>query len=131
MKWMGYGKNREAGGKIQTWGRFNRGSNADCVMKRGIIVEDVPIPMRLWQAVPMGLQQVVVLQTRQVLSLFLYNMPRISFGFCSLHLGTNDRTTMFVKQAETRFWNGTVRGTWGYLLHGQVLGDYVDYVVLT
>ena len=38
----------------------------DCVMKRGIITEDVPIPV--------GLRQAVVLQSRQVLSLFLYNM---------------------------------------------------------
>ena len=71
----------------------------------------------------------VVLQTRQVLSLFLYNMLRISFGFCSSHLGTNDRILMFVRRAETRFWNGIVRGTYGYLWYGQVLGDYVDYVV--
>ena len=47
------------------------------------------------------------------------------------NLGTNHRTTMFVRQAETRFWNGIVRGACGYLLYGQVLGDYVDvdYVV--
>ena len=51
-------------------------------MKRGITIKDVPIPARL--------QQVVVLQTRQVL--FLYNMLRISFAFCSSHLGTNDHT---------------------------------------
>ena len=77
----------------------------------------------------MGLQQVVVLQTRQVLSLFLYSMLKILFGFCSSHLGTNDRILMFVRRAETRFWNGIVRGTYGYLWYGQVLGDYVDYVV--
>ena len=74
----------------------------------------------------MGLQQVVVLQTRQVLSLFLYNMLRISFGFCSLHFETNDRILMFVRRAETRFWNGIVCGTCGYLLYGQVIGDYVE-----
>ena len=51
-------------------------------MKRGIIAEDVPILV--------GRQQAVVLQTRQVLSLYLYNMLRISFAFCSLHLGTNN-----------------------------------------
>ena len=90
-------------------------------MKRGITAKDVPIPV--------GLRQVVVLQTRQVLSLFLYNMLRISFGFCSLHLETNDSVLMFVRRAETRFWNGIVRGTCGYLRNGQVLGDYVDYVV--
>ena len=77
----------------------------------------------------MGLQQVVVLQTRQVPSLFLYNILIISFGFCSSHLETNDRILMFVRRAETRFWNGIVRGNCGYLLYGQVLGDYVDYVV--
>ena len=58
-------------------------------------------------------------------------MLRISFGFCSLHLGTNDRILMFVRRAETRFWNGIVRGSCGYLGYGQVLGDYVDYVVST
>ena len=65
------------------------------------------------------------------MSLSLYNMLKISFGFCSLHLGTNDRTTMFVRRAKTRFWNGIVHGSCGYLLYGQVLGDYVDvdYVV--
>ena len=98
-------------------------------MKRGITAKDVPILVGLQQAIPVGLRQVVVLQTRQLLSLFLYNMLRISFGFCSLHLGTNDRILMFVRQAETRFWNGIVCGTCGYLWYGQVLGDYVDYVV--
>ena len=53
---MGYDENREAGGKIRTLGRFNWGSNAECVMKKGLTIEDVPIPM--------GLQQAVVLQTR-------------------------------------------------------------------
>ena len=38
---------------------------------------------------------------------------------------------MFVRQVETRFWNGIVRGSCGYLGYGQVLGDYVDYVVST
>ena len=90
---MGYGENREVGGKIRTWGRFNQGSDAKCVIKRGIIAEAVPIPV--------GLRQVVVLQTRQVPSLFLYNMLRISFGFCSSHLETNDRILMFVKRVET------------------------------
>ena len=118
---MGYGENGEAEGKIQTWGRFNQGSDVECVMKKGITTEDVPIPV--------GLRQVVVPQTRQVLSLFLYNMLRISFGFWSLHLGTNDRIVMFVRWAETQFWNGIVCGTCGYLRYGQVLGDYVDYVV--
>ena len=32
---------------------------------------------------------------------------------------------------ETRFWNGIVRGSCCYLRYGQVLGDYVDYVVST
>ena len=64
---MGYDENREAGGKIRTWGRFNWGSNAECVMKKGLTIEDVPIPV--------GLQQAVVLQTRQVL--FLYNTLRL------------------------------------------------------
>ena len=94
----------------------------ECVIKRGITAKAVPILV--------GLQQVVVLQTRQVRSLFLYNMLRISFGFCSSHLKTNDRILMFVRRAETRFWNGIVRGTCGYLLYGQMLGDCVDYVVL-
>ena len=120
---MGYDENGEVGGKIRTWGRFNWGSDAECAMKRGITAEDVPIPV--------GLQQAIVLQTRQVLSLFLYNMLRISFAFCSSHLGTNDRILMFVRRAETWFWNGIVRGSCGYLLYGQVLGDYVDYVVST
>ena len=62
-------------------------------MKRGITVEDVPIPV--------GLRQAVVLQTRQVLSLCLYNMLRISFAFCSSHLGTNNYILMFVRRAET------------------------------
>ena len=92
-------------------------------MKRGITTEDVPIPM--------GLRQAVALQTRQVPSLFSYIMLRVSFACCSLHLGTNDRILMFVRRAETRFWNGIVRGSCGYLRYGQVLGDYVDYVVLT
>ena len=118
---MGYDENREARGKICTWGRFNRGNDAKCVIKRGIIAEAVPIPV--------GLQQVVVLQTWQVPSLFLYNMLRISFGFYSSHLETNDCILMFVSWAETRFWNGIVLRTCGYLLYGQVLGDYVDYVV--
>ena len=55
----------------------------ECVIKRGITAEAVPIPV--------GLRQVVVLYTRQVPSLFLYNILRISFGFCSSHLETNDR----------------------------------------
>ena len=118
---MGYSEKGENGGKIRIWGRFNQGSDAECVIKRGITAEAVLIPM--------GLRQVVVLQTRQVPSLFLYNMLRISFGFYSLHLETNDSVLMFVRRAETRFWNGIVRGTCGYLLYGQVLGDYVDYVV--
>ena len=92
-------------------------------MKRGITAEDVPIPV--------GLQQAIVLQTRQVLSLFLYNMLRISFAFCSSHLGTNDRILMFVRRAETRFLNGIVCGNCGYLQYGQVLGDYINYVVST
>ena len=100
-------------------------------MKRGITAEDVPIPERLRQAIPVGLRQAVVLQTRQVLSLFLYNMLRVSFACCSLHLGTKDRILVFVRRAETRFWNGIVRGSCGYLRYGQVLGDYVDYVVST
>ena len=79
----------------------------------------------------MGLQQVVVLQTWQVPSLFLYNMLRILFGFYSSHLETNDCILMFVRRAETRFWNDIVLRTCGYFLYGQVLGDYVDYVVLT
>ena len=58
-------------------------------MKRGIIAEDVPMPM--------GLRQAIVLQFRQVLSLFLYNMLRISFAFCSSHLGTNGCILMFVR----------------------------------
>ena len=62
-------------------------------MKKGIITEDVPIPV--------GLRQAVVLQTRQVPSLFLYIMLRVSFACCSLHLGTNDRILMFVRRAET------------------------------
>ena len=32
---------------------------------------------------------------------------------------------MLVRQAETRFWNGIVHGSCGYLQYGQVLGDYV------
>ena len=80
---MGYSENGEAGGKIWTWGRFNRGSDAQCVIKRGITAEVVPIPM--------GLQQVVVLHTRQVPSMFLYNIRIISFGFCSSHFETNNR----------------------------------------
>ena len=79
-------------------------------MKRGITAEDVPIPV--------GLQQAVVLQTRQVLSLLVNNMLKISFAFCSSHLGTNNRILMFVRQAETRFWNGIVRGSCGYLRYG-------------
>ena len=95
-------------------------------MKRGgITAKDVPIPVGLRQVVPMGLRQAVVLQTMQVLSLFLYNMLRISFACCSSHLGTNDHILMFVRKAETRFWNGIVRGSCGYLRYGQVLGDYV------
>ena len=120
---MGYGENREAGGKIRTWGRFNWGSNAECVMKKGLTIEDVPIPV--------GLQQAVVLQTRQVLLLFLYNMLRVSFACCSSHLGTNDRILMFVRWAETWFWNGIVCGSCGYLRYGQVLGNYIDYIVST
>ena len=92
-------------------------------MRRGITAEDVPIPV--------GLRQVEVLQTRQVLSLLLYNMLRISFSCCSSHLGTNDHILIFVRRAETQFWNGIVRGSCGYLRYGQVLGDYVDYVVST
>ena len=84
-------------------------------MKRGITAEDVLIPVGLRQAVPMGFRQAVVLQTRQVLSLFLYNMLRISFSCCSSHLGTNDRILMFVRRAKTRFWNGIVHGSCGYL----------------
>jgi len=38
---------------------------------------------------------------------------------------------MFVRRVETRFWNGIVRGSCGYLQYRQVLGDYVDYVVST
>ena len=72
-----------------------------------------------------------MLQTRQVLSLFLYNIFRISFAFCSSHLGTNNRILMFVRRVETRFWNGIVCGSCGYLQYGQVLGDYVNYVVST
>ena len=79
----------------------------------------------------MGLRQVVVLQTRQVLSLLVNNMLRISFAFCSSHLGTNNRILMFVRRVETRFWNGIVHGSCGYLWYGQVLGDYVDYVLST
>ena len=94
-------------------------------MKRGITAEDVPIPVGLRQAVPMGFRQAVVLQTRQVLLLFLYNMLRVSFACCSSHLGTNDRILMFVRRAKTRFWNGIVHGSCGYLRYGQVLGDYV------
>ena len=36
---------------------------------------------------------------------------------------------MFVKRADTRFWNGIVHGSCGYLQYGQLLGDYVDFVV--
>ena len=61
----------------------------ECVIKRGITVDAVPIPI--------GLRQVAMLQTRQVPSLFLYNILIISFGFCSSHLETNDRILMFVK----------------------------------
>ena len=68
----------------------------------------------------MGLRQ--VLQTRHMLSLFLYNMLKISFA-CSLHLGTNDHILMWLRQAETQFRNGIVRGSYGYLWYGQVLGD--------
>ena len=93
----------------------------ECVIKRGITADAVPIPV--------GLRQVVVLQIRQVLSLFLYNMLRMSFGFCSSHLETNNCIFMFVRRAETGFWNGIVRGTCGYVRYGQVLGDYVGYVV--
>ena len=114
---MGYGVNREVRGKIQTWGRFNWGSDVECVMKWGITAEDVPIPV--------GFRQAIVLQTRQVLSLLVNNMLRISFTFCSSYLGTNDRILMFVKWAETQF------ESCGYLRYGQVLGDYVDYVVST
>ena len=64
-------------------------------------------------------------------SLFLYNILRISFRYFSLHLETNDRILIFGRQAETRFWNGIVRGSCGYLQYGQVLSDYVDYVVST
>ena len=92
-------------------------------MKRGITAEDVPILV--------GRQQAVVLQTRQVLSLCLYNMLRISFAFCSSHLGTNNCILIFVKRAKTQFWNGIVCGSCGYLQYGQVLGKHVDYVVLT
>ena len=92
-------------------------------MKKGITAEDVSILV--------GLRQVIVLQTRQVLSMFLCNMLIISFACCSSHSGTNDRILMFVRRAETRFWNGIVRGSCGYLCYGQVLGDYVDYVVST
>ena len=92
-------------------------------MKRGITVEDVPIPMGLRQAILVGL--------RQVLSLFLYNMLKISFDCCSSHLGTNDRILIWLRRVETRFQNGIVRGSYGYLWYGQVLGDYVDYVVST
>ena len=38
---------------------------------------------------------------------------------------------MFVRRAETQFWNSIVRGSCGYLQYGQVLGDYVDYFVST
>ena len=68
---------------IAVWTSAMRGNDAECVIKRGITAEAVPIPV--------GLQQVVVLQTWQVPSLFLYNMLRISFGFCSSHSETNDR----------------------------------------
>ena len=98
-------------------------------MKRGITIEDVPIPVGLRQAVPVGLRQ--VLQTRQVLSLFLYNMLKISFACCSSHLGTNDRILMWIRRAETQFQNGIICGSYGYLWYGQVLGDYIDYVVST
>ena len=79
-------------------------------MKRGITTEDVPILVALRQA--------VVLQTRQVLSLCLYNMLRISFAFCSSHLGTNNCILIFVKRAKTQFWNGIVRGSCCYLQYG-------------
>ena len=62
-------------------------------MKRGITAEDVPIPV--------GLQQAVVLQTRQVLSLLVNNMLKISFAFCSSHLGTNNCILIFVRRVET------------------------------
>ena len=84
----------------------------ECVIKRGITADAVPIPM--------GLRQVVVLQTRQVLSLFLYNMLRMSFGCCSSHLETNNCTFVVVRRAETGFLNGIVRGTCGYVRYGQV-----------
>ena len=61
----------------------------ECVIKRGITADVVPIPT--------GLRQVEVLQTRQVPSLFLYNILIISFGFCSSHLETNDHFLMFVR----------------------------------
>ena len=79
-------------------------------MKRGITIEDVPILVALRQA--------IVLQTRQVLSLCLYKMLRISFAVCSSHLGTNNCILMFVKRAKTRFWNGIVCGSCGYLRYG-------------
>ena len=84
-------------------------------MKRGITAEDVPILVGLRHAVPVGLRQVVVLQTRQVLSLFLYNMLRILFACCSSHLGTNNHILMWLRRAETRFQNGIVCGSCGYL----------------
>ena len=92
-------------------------------MKKGLTIEDVPIPV--------GLQQAVVLQTRQVLSLLVNNMLKISFAFCSSHLGTNNRILIFVRRVETRFSNGIVRGSCGYLRYGQVLGNYIDYIVST
>ena len=66
-----------------------------------------------------------------MLSLLVNNMLRISFVFCSSHLGTNDRILMFVRRAETRFLNGIVCGSCGYLRYGQVLSDYINYVVST
>ena len=58
-------------------------------------------------------------------------MLKISFACCSSHLGTNNHILMFVRRAETRFWNDIVHGSCGYLWYGQVLGDYVDYVLST
>ena len=62
-------------------------------MKRSITAKDVLIPVGLRQAILVGL--------RQVLSLFLYNMLKISLAYCSLHLGTNDRILMWLRQAKT------------------------------
>ena len=43
------GVRREQGSRREnsTLGRFNRGSDVECVMKKGITVEDVPIPVGL------------------------------------------------------------------------------------